>query len=152
MSSKSKNRLDKFGFSHDNPELFRVSQWGDLRTMSKWYLCYRIFLAMAYTSIYSAFWILDSSEHRSKRLIYLTEQSMLLLVIQLLLQMFLAINTHRRQNQGDHLRYKTILEKGCQSFFTYFKHKFKTVSFLWLDPCTPLPLCIICCFLGFPLP
>ena len=98
MSSQSKHCVDQFGFSHDKPELFRVSQWGDPK--STWYLSYRIILAVAYTTIYITLWTLNPrpSEHGSKWLIYLTNQSMLLLVIQLVLQMVLAIHIRKKDN------------------------------------------------------
>ena len=103
MSSKSRNCLDQFGFSHDKPELFRVSQWGDTRTLSTWYLCYRTLLALVYTSIYFTLWIYDL-DLNDKWLLYLTNQSMLLLVVHLLLDMFLALKTHNKQKDEKCLR------------------------------------------------
>ena len=95
---------DQFGFSHDRPELFRVSQWGDTRAVSRCFLCYRVTLAMSYTVTYFMLWILDTTGLKSKWLIYLTNQSMLLLVIHLLLEMALAVKAFTRQRNGHSLR------------------------------------------------
>ena len=104
MLPESKHCLKQFGFSHDKPELFRVSQWGDTRNLSRWFLCYRVFLAMTYAVIYIALWILDTTQLKSTWLIYLTNQSMLLLVIHLLLEMALAIKAFNIQQNGHSLR------------------------------------------------
>ena len=103
MLLKSEHCLKQFSFSHDKPELFRVSQWGDTRNLSRWFLCYRVFLAMTYAVIYIVLWILDSTELKSKWLIYLTNQSMLLLVIHLMLEMALAIKAFTNQQNGQSL-------------------------------------------------
>ena len=70
--------LKHFSLSHEHPELFRVCQWGDVKTVTKIFLCYRTSLAIAYTSIYLYIWTLDST-YSSHWLIYLTNQSMLML-------------------------------------------------------------------------
>ena len=101
---ESKYFLDQFGFSHGRPELFRVSQWGDTRAVSRWFLCYRVLLAMSYTVTFIMLWIMDTTELKSKWLIYLTNQSMLLLVIHLLLEMALAVKAFVRQRNGHKLR------------------------------------------------
>ena len=58
---------------------------------------------MTYAVIYIVLWILDSTELKSKWLIYLTNQSMLLLVIHLLLEMALAIKAFTNQPNGQSL-------------------------------------------------
>ena len=86
--------LQHFSFSHNSPELFRVCQWdSDQVTVTKLYLCYRTILAVIYTSIYFFIWVSDQT-YSSHWLIYLTNQSMLMLVIHLLLDM-----SHRRVEQ-----------------------------------------------------
>ena len=104
MSCDFKHYFGTFCFSHEKPELFRVSQWGDLSRVSKCYLGFRVILAAAYASTYIVLWILDSTELKSTWLIYLTNQSMLLLVLHLLLEMLLAIKTYKRQMKGHSLR------------------------------------------------
>ena len=104
MSCDFKHFFGTFCFSHEKPELFRVSQWGDLSRVSKCYLGFRVILAVAYASTYIVLWILDSTELKSTWLIYLTNQSMLLLVLHLLLEMLLAIKTYMRQMKGHSLR------------------------------------------------
>ena len=104
MCLEYKNFLEHFGFSHDRPELFRVGQWGNTRTLSRWFLCYRVILAMSYTTTYITLWILDTTELKSTWLIYLTNQSMLLLVTHLMLEMALAIKAFISQKNGHSLR------------------------------------------------
>ena len=95
--------LKHFSLSHENPELFRVSQWGDVKTVTKLFLCYRTFLALAYMSVYLYIWTSDST-FSSHWLIYLTNQSMLMLVVHLLLDMSLAIIAFMKQKDGQELK------------------------------------------------
>ena len=95
--------LKHLSFSHENPKLFRVSQWGDVKTVTKLFLCYRTLLALAYTSIYLYIWTSDST-FSSHWLIYLTNQSMLMLVVHLLLDMSLTIIAFLKQKDGQELR------------------------------------------------
>lgn len=59
---------------------------------------------MSYATTYITLWILDTTELKSTWLIYLTNQSMLLLVIHLLLEMALAIKAFISQKNGRILR------------------------------------------------
>ena len=59
---------------------------------------------MLYAVTYITLWILDTTELKSTWLIYLTNQSMLLLVIHLLLEMALAIKAFKNQQNGHSLR------------------------------------------------
>ena len=95
--------LKPFSLSHENPELFRVSQWGDVKTVTKLFLCYRTTLAIVYTSIYLYIWTSDSA-YSSHWLIYLTNQSMLMLVAHLLLDMSLTIIAYMKQKDGQELK------------------------------------------------
>ena len=102
--------LQHFSFSHNSPELFRVCQWdSDQVTVTKLYLCYRTILAVIYTSIYFFIWVSDQT-YSSHWLIYLTNQSMLMLVIHLLLDMSLAIIAFMKQGDGKELK-MGLLEK-----------------------------------------
>ena len=95
------NQLREFSLSHDRPELFRVSQCGDRQQVPAWYLCYRVVLALTGTSAFLVVLIMDSSLHWW---IYLSNQSMLLLVIHLLLDMTLAIRAFIKLRRGQKLR------------------------------------------------
>ena len=95
--------LKNVSFSHENPEMFRVSQWGDLKTVTKLFLFYRTLLALAYSSVYLYIWTSDST-FSSHWLIYLTNQSMLMLVVHLLLDMSLTIIAFLKQKDGQELR------------------------------------------------
>lgn len=95
------NQMREFSLSHDRPELFRVSQYGDRQEVPAWYLCYRAILALTGTSAFLVVLIMDSSLHWW---IYLSNQSMLLLVIHLLLDMTLAIRAFIKLRRGQKLR------------------------------------------------
>ena len=95
--------LKPFSLSHENPELFRVCQWGDVKTVTKLFLCYRTTIAIIYTSIYLYVWTSDST-YSSHWLIYLTNQSMLMLVAHLLLDMSLTIIAYMKQKEGQELK------------------------------------------------
>ena len=95
--------LKHFSLSHEHPVLFRVCQWGDVKTVTKIFLCYRTSLAITYTSIYLYIWTLDST-FSSHWLIYLTNQSMLMLVVHLLLDMCLTIIAFMKQKDGQELK------------------------------------------------
>merc|ERR1712209_335440 len=95
----------------------------------------RIVLALVYTSIYFTLWIYDL-DLKDKWLIYLTNQSMLLLVVHLHLDVFLALKTHNKQKDENCLR-MSLLDKTswCLANFTNSICPFVT-TFYWL--CFPI--------------
>ena len=101
---KMNHCVKKFSFTHDKPELFRVSQWGDLKTVSRFYLGYRFFTALSITLAATVVWILYVSGLQTSWFLYWTNESTWLLIICLNLDFALTLKVWLKQRYGEKLR------------------------------------------------
>ena len=95
--------VKEFNFTHENPELFRVSLWGDLKTVSRNYLAFRFFTALFHLAASVAWAVLFDTGHQISFLFCLPVSSVPLL-IHLNLNLSLTFKAFINQRHGEKLR------------------------------------------------
>ena len=94
--------VKEFGFAHDNPELFRVSHWGDLKTVSRTYLAFRFLVASFHLAATVAWGLFDTGFQKS--FLFCSPVSTLPLFIHLNLNAVLTLKAFIKQRHGEKLR------------------------------------------------
>ena len=101
---KMHHYLREFCFTHDKPELFRVSQWGDLKTVSRCYFGFRFLTALYFTLAAAVVGLLYVTGHQTTWLIFMANESTLLLLFRLNLDAALTLKAFMKQRYGEKLR------------------------------------------------
>ena len=95
--------VKEFGFTHEKPKLFRVSLWGDLKTVSRNYLAFRFLTAFFHFAASVAWAGLFDTGHQISFLFCLPV-STLPLFIHLNLDAGLTCKSFIKQKHGEKLR------------------------------------------------
>ena len=96
--------LREFCFTHDKPELFRVSQWGDLKTVSSRYFGFRFLTALYFTLAAAVFLLLYVTGLQTTWVIFMANESTLLLLFRLNLDAALALKAFMKQRYEEKFR------------------------------------------------